>query len=261
MGLVNVVVERDGPIVTLKLNRPERMNALSIEMARELAEACQQVGGDPDARVLVVTGSGGRAFSAGMDLADMTKREAQETAAVFRLYLDCVLALRNLPIPVIAQVNGVAAGGGACLCLACDLRVASEEARFGFVFVHRGLSGADMGATYYLPRLVGFGRACELLLTGEMIDAQEAHAIGLVNYVVPARALEGTTQALASRLAAGPPIALRLTKRALHEGLDKNLSNEFDYETYAQTMCMLSEDHQEGVLAFREKRAPRFRGR
>jgi len=261
MSFKNILLERDGPVYTLTINRPERMNAIGIETVHELMQGLAQVGADADARVLVITGAGDRAFSAGADVADMVRRSAPEAAAIVRLYLDYIMAIRNLPVPVIARVNGVAAGGGCCTALACDLRVASEQARFGFVFVNAGLTGADMGATYYLPRLVGFGRACELLLTGAIIDARGAERIGLVNQVVPHDELDGATAELAQKLAAGPPIALRLTKQALHGGLDKDIASEFDFETYAQTLCIVSEDHMEGAQAFREKRTPVFQGR
>ena len=261
MSFENIVLEKDGAVYTLTINRPERMNAISIETVPELTQALSQVGADADARVLVITGAGDRAFSAGADVADMVRRSAPEAAAIVRLYLDYIMAIRNLPVPVIARVNGVAAGGGCCTALACDLRVASEQARFGFVFVNAGLTGADMGATYYLPRLVGFGRACELLLTGAIIDARGAERIGLVNQVVPHDELDGATAELAQKLAAGPPIALRFTKQALHGGLDKDIASEFDFETYAQTLCIVSEDHMEGAQAFQEKRTPVFQGR
>ncbi|OGO52074.1 MAG: hypothetical protein A2148_09515 [Chloroflexi bacterium RBG_16_68_14] len=261
MSFKNILLEKDGPIYTLTLNRPERMNAISIETVPELIQALSQVGDDADARVLVITGAGDRAFSAGADVADMVRRSAPEAAAIVRMYLDYIMAIRNLAVPVIAKVNGVAAGGGCCTAIACDLRVASEQARFGFVFVNAGLTAADMGATYFLPRLVGFGRACELLLTGAVIDAQEAERIGLVNRVVPHDELDAATDELSRKLAAGPPIALRLTKEALHGGLDKDIASEFQFETYAQTLCLVSEDHLEGAQAFREKRAPVFQGR
>lgn len=261
MGFKNILLEREGPVYTLTINRPKRMNAISIETVPELMEALSQVGADSDARVLVITGAGDRAFCSGADVSDMVERPAPESAAIVRMYLDYIMAIRNLPVPVVAKVNGAAAGGGCCTALACDLRIASERARFGFVFVNAGLTGADMGATYFLPKLVGFGKACELLLTGAVIDAREAESIGLVNRVVPHEELDAATDELVQKLAAGPPIAMRFTKQALHTGLDKDIVSEFDFETYAQTLCIVSEDHMEGAQAFREKRTPVFQGR
>ncbi len=261
MGFDNILLEQDGPVYTLTINRPERMNAISIETVPELMEALSQVSSDGHARVLVITGAGDRAFSAGADVSDMVERPAPESAAIVRMYLDYIMAIRNLPVPVVAKVNGAAAGGGCCTAIACDLRIASEQARFGFVFVNAGLTGADMGATYFLPKLVGFGKACELLLTGAVIDAREAESIGLVNRVVRHEELDAATDELVQKLAAGPPIAMRFTKQALHGGLDKDIASEFDFETYAQTLCIVSEDHMEGAQAFREKRTPVFQGR
>ena len=262
MSYKNIVLERgDGGIATLTIHRPERMNAISIETVGEMMDALGRLARDEELRVLVLTGAGHRAFCAGADVADMAPRPAQEAGRIVRLYLDYVLTLRDLPVPVIARINGVAAGGGCCTALACDIRVASESARFGFVFHNVGLTAADLGATYFLPRLVGYGKAAELLLTAELIDAPEALRIGLVNRVVPDDRLDAAVDSLAERLAAGPPKATRLTKQALNQSLDRDLASEFDFEVLAQTLCILSEDHIEGARAFREKRAPVFRGR
>ena len=261
MPYKNILLEEDGPIRTIVFNRPERMNSISVETVPELLDALQQVAADPGARVLVFTGAGDRVFCAGADINDMVRRPAGETDHIVTIYLDYVRAIRELSIPVIAKVNGVAAGGGACTALAADFRIASDRARFGFVFVGVGLSGADMGSSYYLPRMVGFGKATELLMTGEVIDAAEALRIGLVNRVVPHDELDATVDALAKKLAAGPPLALKMTKRALNASLDLGRDAEFDFETYAQTMCLLSDDHIEGATAFKEKRAPVYHGR
>lgn len=260
MPYKNILLEKDGAIRTIVFNRPERMNSISVETVPELLDALQQVAADPDGRVLVFTGAGDRVFCAGADVNDMVRRGPFETDHIVTIYLDYVRAIRELPIPVIAKVNGVAAGGGACTALAADFRIASDRARFGFVFVGVGLSGADMGSSYYLPRMVGFGKATELLMTGEVIDAAEALRIGLVNRVVPHEELDQAVNALAQKLAAGPPLALKMTKRALNASLELDRDSEFDFETYAQTMCLLSDDHIEGANAFKEKRAPLYTG-
>ena len=261
MSFKNILLDKEQAVYTITLNRPEHMNAISTATIPELLEALREVAADEGARALVITGAGDRAFSAGADVSDMVRRGAREAADIVRIYLDYIRAIRELPIPVIAKVNGVAAGGGCCTALASDIRIASDRARFGFVFVRVGLTGADMGATYFLPRLVGFGRATELLMNGDVIDAQEAYRIGLANRVVPHDDLDRVTDEYVRRLAAGPPFALKLTKSALNASLDRDMAAEFDYETYAQTLCILSEDHLEGAQAFREKRAPVFTGR
>lgn len=256
-----IVLEKDGPVATITFNRPDRMNCISVDTVPELLDALDNIKNDPAVRALIMTGSGSRAFSAGADLNDMVRRTPHEANAIVVMYLDYIRAIRGLPIPVIASVNGVAAGGGACTALACDLRIASDRARFGFVFVGVGLAGADMGSTYFLPRVVGLGKATELLMSGEVIQADEALRIGLVNRVVPHDELGSTTRELARRLAGGPPLGLEFTKAALNASLERSMDAEFDFETYAQTLCILSDDHLEGANAFKERRAPVYAGR
>jgi len=255
----HILYQRDGAVVTVTINRPERRNALNLDTVKEMMSALERVGAEPDVRVLVITGAGD-AFCSGADLKDAPEMDHRLAHEVVRLYLDYVAAVRSVEIPVIARINGDAIGGGCCTALACDIRVAAEKARLGFPFVNLGLCGADMGATYLLPRLVGFGRAAELLLTGDLISAREAQAMGLVNRVVPPEELDAVVDALAARLAAGPPLGLRATKKALNGALDMDATAEFDHELLAQTYCLLSEDYQEGLRAFRERRQPQFRG-
>ncbi|MBI5946956.1 MAG: enoyl-CoA hydratase [Chloroflexi bacterium] len=261
MSFNYILLEKGGPIATITFNRPDRMNCISVDTVPELLQALAEVRADPEARVLIMTGSGSRAFCAGADLADMVKRSPKDASDIVVMYLDYIRAIRELPIPVIAKVNGVAAGGGACTALACDIRIASDRARFGFVFVGVGLAGADMGSTYFLPRVVGLGKATELLYGGEVVDAEEALRIGLVNRVVPHDELDRAVDDYARKLAAGPPMGLRFTKEALNASLERSMDAEFDFETYAQTMCILSDDHLEGANAFKEKRAPLYTGR
>ncbi len=260
MDFQYLLYESDGGIVTVTINRPQRRNALNLDTVHELMSAMARVNAEPDARVLVITGAGD-AFCAGADLKDAPEMDPQVAHAVVKLYLDYVVAIRSVEIPVVARINGDAIGGGCCTALACDIRVASERARLGFPFVNLGIAGADMGTTYLLPRLVGYGRAAELLLTGDLIPAREAQAIGLVNRVVPAEELDAAVESLVARLASGPPLGLRSTKKALYSALDKDAATAFDYELLVQSYCLLTDDYQEGLRAFREKRLPQFRGR
>src|SRR3990172_8560448 len=261
MNFNNILYEEAVGVATITINRPHRLNALNIDTVHEMIAALGRASADVGVRVVVITGAGD-AFCAGADLKDapdpMTPAIAHE---VVGLYLDYVLAIRNVEKPVVAKVNGLALGGGCCTALACDIRIASERASFSLAFINIGISGADMGATYFLPRLVGYGRACEMLMTGEPIDAHEAERIGLVNRVVPHDDLDASTDAMVQRLAARPPLGLKFTKRALYSGLDRDWRAEFDYEHFAQVACLLTEDYQEGRRAFFEKRQPTFRGR
>lgn len=262
MGFETIRVEEAGGVATLTLSRPEKLNALSVRLGEEMCEALAALAKSSSARVLVVTGAG-RMFSAGGDLSSMDQ-VAGDAASIdrsVRIYCEVVRRLRELPLPAVAKLNGDVFGGSLGIAMACDFRLAREGARFGFVFTRVGLSGADAGVSYLLPRLVGVGKAVELLFLGETIDAADAARIGLIHQVVPAGELDGTTDAIVRRLAAGPPLALRHTKRALYDGLTRDIATDFEYEACVQALCFQSEDHREGLRAFRDKRAPVFRGR
>jgi len=261
MSFDDILYEQAEGVVTITIDRPRRLNALSVQTVNEMIAALTQANEDDAVRVVVITGSGD-AFCAGADLKEapdqMTPQVAHE---VVGLYLDYIVALRNVEKPVVAKVNGLAVGGGCCTALAADIRIASEQASFGLPFVKIGISGADMGATYLLPRLVGHGVAAEMLMTGESIDAAEAYRIGMVNRVVPHEELDAATLELVSRLASRPPQGLRFTKKALQASPDRDWQAQFDYEHFAQVACLLTEDYQEGRRAFLEKREPVFQGR
>lgn len=260
MGYATLTLERAGAIATLTLNRPEARNALDLAMRGELLSALDEVEADPGLRVLVLTGAGGH-FCAGGDVKSM--RERRYTAAEGRARVEAlnrlVLRLVDFPRPTLASVDGFAVGAGCNLALACDLIVASDRARFGQVFARIGLI-PDGGGTWLLPRLVGLARAKELIFTAEVVDAAEAARIGLVNRVVPAAALAEETARLAESIAAGPPLALRLAKRLVNRAAASDLAAALEAEAAAQAVTITSEDHQEGLQAFFEKRAPRFRG-
>ena len=254
---------KDG-IATLTLNRPERLNALGDTLRDDLQDAVTRASEDEAVRVMIVTGAG-KGFCAGGDVKAMAERKASggerplgEKVAPGRDRT--VLALRDAPKPVIAAVNGAAAGAGMNLALACDIRLASTEAKFAQAFVRRGLH-PDWGGTYFLPRVVGVAKAAELIWTGEIINAAEAKRLGIVSDVVPPEELIGAARALAGKIAAGPPIAIRLAKRAIYHNLECDLRQALEFETFAQNICFETEDAREGIRAFVDKRAPAFRGR
>jgi len=262
MEYETIKVEYSNNIGTITLNRPERFNPMSLVMVRELMQACDEVEQSGKARVVIFTGAG-QAFSAGLDLEEMKKMmtlKPVEQESILRLLDLMFLRVRNVELPTIAAVNGLALGGGCALAIACDIRIASEDARIGAIFVKRGLSAADVGISWILPRLVGAGWAAELMLTGDTIDAAQAERIRLFNHVVPADQLMKAARELAAKLAAGPPLGLKLTKRALYRSLWYGLPSQLEYEAAAQTLCFLSEDFQEGVKSFFEKREPEFHG-
>jgi 2-(1,2-epoxy-1,2-dihydrophenyl)acetyl-CoA isomerase len=253
---------QDG-IATLTLNRPERLNALGDTLRDDLYDAIVRSSNAPEVRVIIITGAG-RGFCSGGDVKAMNEAQVQgrtrpllEKVAPLRDRV--VLAMRDAPQPIIAAVNGPAAGAGMNLALACDMRIASTTAKFGETFVKRGLH-VDWGGTYFLPRLVGMAKACELIFTGRVIDAAEALALGIVSQVVPSDALLPTVLTLARAIADGPPIAIRLAKRALYHNQDVDLRAALEFETYAQNICADTDDAKEGIRAFVEKRAPQFQG-
>lgn len=258
-----VLVEIAERIGTVTLNRPDRLNALDGGLAVALADALERLAEDADVRGIVITGAG-RAFCAGADLqylSDLIERGDVAEAAVLVQSGDRVLhAIRAAPKPVIGAVNGPAAGGGANLALACDLRIASERASIGQTFNRVGLA-PDWGGTYLLPRLVGPARAAELIFTGRMVDAAEAERLGLFNRVVPEERFDAEVRALARTLAAKPPRAIARAKAALVRSLHADLDEMLELELRAQKECFATDDAREGVRAFLERREPRYRGR
>jgi enoyl-CoA hydratase/carnithine racemase len=257
------VYEERGPVATIRLNRPEALNALTFDVYRELIETFGALGERPGVRAVVLTGTG-RAFCTGGDvkdiIGDLLHRDRDGLHAFTRLTCDLVRAMRALPRPIVASLNGTVAGAGAILALASDLRVAAETARIAFLFVKVGLAGADMGACHLLPRVVGLGRAAELLMTGAFIDAREAHRIGLYNRVVPPEQLEAETAQLVDALVRGPLEGIAATKDALNREMTLDLEQALELEARLQAELMTRPDFREGFAAFMEKRPPRFDG-
>lgn len=259
MEYTNLLLQHQGNIAVLTINRPKALNALNSETLSELSAALDELGRDSSVKAVIVTGSGEKAFIAGADISQMKdfsplegRRFAQLGHATFR-------KLELLPQPVIAAVNGFALGGGCELAMACDIRIASENAKFGQPEVTLGLT-AGFGGTQRLPRLVGTGLASELLFTGDIIDAQEAYRIGLVNKVYPLESLMEEAQKLAQRIAGRAPVAVQLTKSAIQRGINLDLDSAQAYEAEVFGLTMSTSDQTEGCTAFVEKRKPNFEG-
>ncbi len=260
-----ITLEKKDSVATITLNRPDRLNALIPQMADEMTDVFGAVDRDDEVKVVVLTAVG-RVFCAGADLdewfiplarerrkgvpGDWTNHFAETTP----------VALSRVRKPVIAAINGAAVGWGCTITLPCDIRIASEEAKFSLPFVRIGIS-PEMGASYFLPRLVGMGKACELILTGKMIDAKEAKEIGLVNQVVPAAELMKVTYELAASIVRLAPLALMVSKKLLNRGLDADLYTQLQYESYSINYLFGTEDFEEGSKAFKEKRQPVFKGK
>jgi 2-(1,2-epoxy-1,2-dihydrophenyl)acetyl-CoA isomerase len=251
--------EVDGGIATITLDRPDALNSLEASLKKDLLAAFREAGRDRAVRVVILTGAG-RAFCVGQDLKErLAPDPAPLDVEVRERFNPLVMAIRLLDKPVIAAVNGVAAGAGASLAFACDLRIAAEHASFVLAFGRIGLV-PDTGATWLLPRLVGLGRASELLLLADPLPAAEALRIGLVNRVVPGDELAAQARRLAMSLAEGAPRAMALTKRAMRRALESGFEATLDYEASLQGIAGRTADHAEGLAAFVEKRPPRFTG-
>jgi enoyl-CoA hydratase/carnithine racemase len=248
-------------IATITLNRPERLNALTFDVYRELTDFFADLRTETNIRVTVITGAG-RAFCSGGDVHDIIgelfNRDMEGLLEFTRMTCELVHNIRAAPQPIIASLNGTTAGAGACIALASDIRIASEEAKIAFLFVKVGLSGADMGAAYLLPRVIGLAKATELLYMGEFISAAEAERVGLYNRVVSIDQLAGTTREFAERLAEGPAFALAKTKEMLNRELFSSLDTALEAEALAQAICMQHPDYREAYEAFVEKRKSKF---
>lgn len=252
--------EEAGGVGTITLNRPDKLNALTFQVYDELTGFFGKLGRHT-VRVVVITGAG-RGFCTGGDvkeiigpLFEMTPRERFEFT---RMTCRLIRNIRTLERPVVASLNGVVAGAGAVIALASDFRIACEQARIGFVFTKVGLSGADMGATFLLPRIVGLSRATEILMTGEFLTPQEAHAIGLYHRLVPSADLASATREFAGKLAAGPPFALGMTKLMLNRELSMDLENALEAEAQAQALCMEHSEFRAAYEANQAKRPPKY---
>lgn len=252
----------DDGVATILLNRPERKNAFTLAMVDDWAAAVQAAGADDAVRVLVLTGAGD-AFCSGVDLADLGTVEptplARKRMLTHRIHR-VALALEDLDKPVLAAVRGPAVGAGMDMALMCDLRIAGESARFSAGYVRVGLVPGD-GGCFWLPRLVGLGKALELLLTGDFIDGREAQRLGIANHCVPDDEVLDVTYALAARLAALPPVALGVIKRATYQSLRLDLRTHLDLISSHMAVVQSTQDSAEAMAAFQEKRAPRFEGR
>jgi enoyl-CoA hydratase/carnithine racemase len=264
-----VIYEREGNVAVMTLNRPEVKNAFDAQMQAEMDAVLGDVARDVDARVLIITGAG-KAFCTGADVAYLMsigqEHKLHQTAMEEMIrgdgnILTTVIKVRNLPKPVIAAVNGTAAGGGLALALACDLRLAADTARFNMIFTKRGVI-PESGSTFTLPRLIGTARALELIFTADTVDAAEADRIGMVNHVYPAGQLMPRAKELAARIAQNSPLAMGFSKAAIYRGMvETDIAAQMDYEAYVENVLFGTEDFQEGIKSFMEGRTAQFKGK
>jgi len=253
----------DGRVVTIRLNRPEKKNPLTFDSYAELRELFRALGQASDVRAIVLAGAGGN-FCSGGDVFEiiepLTRMPMPELLAFTRMTGDVVKAMRRAPQPIIAAIEGICAGAGACLAMAADLRLATPEARTAFLFTRVGLAGADMGACGMLPRIIGQGRAAELLFTGRAMTAQEGHAWGFFNALHPAAVLEAEAMAHARAIADGPWFAHSMTKNMMNQEWTMGLDEMIEAEAQAQAICMGTQDFRRAFEAFAAKKRPDFKG-
>jgi len=261
LSAIGYQVDDSTQVATITLNRPERLNALTFEVYKELRDTFQRLDTEPGVRAIIITGAG-RAFCSGGDVEDiigaLLGRDLKALQDFTRLTCDLILAMRRCRRPIVGALNGTVAGAGAVIAAACDIRVAAESAKIAFLFTKVGLSGADMGAAWLLPRIVGYGRATEMLLTGEFVDAKRAYEIGLYNRVVPQAQVLPEARAIAEKLARGPSAALGVTKQALEAEAALDFEAALAYEAEVQAQLMQGPNFREAHEAFRAKRDPRF---
>jgi len=261
-----IVVEKSDNVGKIVMNRPEVLNAMTTKLVDELTEAVKDLAKDSEVRVVVLTGAG-RAFSSGADLKEGfsgTRNEPGSGAEKIRQELQTAQVisyiLHSMEKPTIALVNGVAAGGGMDWALSCDMRIGCERTRFMSAYIRIG-AFSGLGGTWLLPRLVGIPKAAELLFTGDFLDAEEAYHLGLLNKLVPSEKLQEEGMAFARKIALGPPIAIKLTKMLIYKGLHMEFQTALQMAAACETITLTSEDRNEGVKAFLEKRPPQFKGR
>jgi enoyl-CoA hydratase len=259
MGYENLIIEKRGPVALMTVNRPDKLNALNVRTREEILAALKELGEDASVRVIVITGAGEKAFIAGADISEFTgktplgTREMMQKSRAFDAMEDC-------PKPVIAMINGYALGGGCELAMSCDIRIASAKAKFGQPEIKLGIIPGG-GGTQRLARLIGEGKAMELILTGDMIDAEEALRLGLVNHVVAPEQLEAKTMEIAGKIAEMSPVAIQMAKKSVKNAARLGLQAGLETETDLFILCFTSEDKEEGIRAFMEKRKPVFKGR
>jgi enoyl-CoA hydratase/carnithine racemase len=254
----------DGPVATVTLNRPEKLNPLTFESYSDLRDLLTELPHHDGVKVLVIQGEG-RGFCGGGDvneiIGELLKMQAADLMRFTKMTGDVIRAMRECPVPIIVKIQGIAAGAGAVVALAADFRIVGRSGRFAFLFTKVGLSGGDMGAAYLLPRVVGLGRATQLLMLGDTIDAPTADRYGLVSQLVPDDGLDDAVAALAARLASGPTLAFAQTKSLLTRELDMPLSAAMELDAMTQALLMTTEDHAEFHAAFNARRTPEWKGR